>query len=90
MFDHIFGKYLVQAGKLTQDSLEEVIKYESSVRVKLGTIAVAEKLMTDKQAEEVNQLQAVMDKRFGDIAVEKGYLTEIRSVNCSKSREMHT
>lgn len=76
MFDHIFGKYLVQAGKLTQDSLEEVIKYESSVRVKLGTIAVAEKLMTDKQAEEVNQLQAVMDKRFGDIAVEKGYLTD--------------
>ncbi len=76
MFDQIFGNYLVQTGKLTKEQLEEVIKYESSVRVKLGTIAVAEKLMTDKQAEEVNQLQAVMDKRFGDIAVEKGYLTD--------------
>ena len=76
MFDQIFGNYLVQAGKLSQEKLDAVIEYESSVRVKLGTIAVAEKLMTDKQAEEVNQLQAVMDKRFGDIAVEKGYLTE--------------
>ncbi len=76
MFDQIFGNYLVQAGKLSQEKLDAVIEYESSVRVKLGTIAVAEKLMTDKQAEEVNQLQAVMDKRFGDIAVEKGYLTD--------------
>ena len=76
MFDQIFGNYLVQAGKLSQENLDAVIEYESSVRVKLGTIAVAEKLITDKQAEEVNQLQAVMDKRFGDIAVEKGYLTD--------------
>lgn len=76
MFDQIFGNYLVQAGKLSSEKLDEVIEYESKVRVKLGTIAVAEKLMTEKQAEEVNQLQAVMDKRFGDIAVEKGYLTD--------------
>lgn len=76
MFDQIFGNYLVQAGKITREDLDAVIEYERTVRVKLGTIAVAEKLMTDKQAEEVNQLQAVMDKRFGDIAVEKGYLTD--------------
>ena len=32
--------------------------------------------MTQEEADKVNRLQAVMDKRFGDIAVEKGYLTE--------------
>lgn len=76
MFDQIFGKYFVDSERLTEEQLMEVIEYESSVRVKLGLIAVAEKLMTQEQADEVNKLQAIMDKRFGDIAVMKGYLTE--------------
>lgn len=76
MFDQIFGNYLVSANRLTSEQLKEVIEQEKSIRVKLGLIAVAEKLMTQEQADEVNRLQAIMDKRFGDIAVEKGYLTE--------------
>lgn len=76
MFDQIFGNYLVHAGRLTKEQFADVIAYESTVRVKLGLIAVAEKLMTEEQADEVNHLQAIMDKRFGCIAVEKGYLTE--------------
>ena len=76
MFDQIFGNYLVSVNRLTSQQLEEVIEQEKSIRVKLGLIAVAEKLMTKEQADEVNRLQAIMDKRFGDIAVEKGYLTE--------------
>jgi hypothetical protein len=32
-------------------------------------------MMTAAQAEEVNQLQQMQDRRFGDIAVDKGYLT---------------
>ncbi|MCR5654900.1 MAG: chemotaxis protein CheC [Lachnospiraceae bacterium] len=76
MFDRIFGNYLVNAGHLTKEQLAEVIEAESTTRVKLGLIAVAEKLMTQEQADEVNHLQTVMDKRFGDIAVSKGYLTD--------------
>lgn len=76
MFDQIFGNYLVHAGQLSKEQLAEVIAHEKTVRVKLGLIAVAEKLMTQQQADEVNRLQAIMDKRFGDIAVEKGYLTD--------------
>ncbi|MBR6486815.1 MAG: hypothetical protein IKT17_09020, partial [Lachnospiraceae bacterium] len=45
-------------------------------RVRLGVIAVSEKLMTSDQVEEVNKLQSNTDKKFGDIAVEKGYLTD--------------
>ena len=76
MFDQIFGNYLVSSGFLTPDQLDDVIEAEKQVRVKLGLIAVTEKLMTKEQADEVNKLQAMMDKRFGDIAVEKGYLTD--------------
>ena len=75
MINRLFGNYLVETGKITQEQLDEVIQTQKKVRVKLGLIAVAEKLMTPEQADEVNHLQAIMDKRYGDIAVEKGYLT---------------
>jgi len=87
MFDQIFGRYLVKREYLTVEQLEEVIAYESSVRVKLGLIAVTEKLMTQEQADEVNQLQTVMDKRFGDIAVMQGYLTEEQVMHLLKKQD---
>ena len=76
MINQLFGNYLVKAGMLTVDQLERAFETQKKVRVKLGLIAVTEKLMSLEQAEEVNKLQAVMDKKFGDIAVEKGYLTD--------------
>lgn len=76
MFDQIFGNYLVASGTITKDQFQDVIESEGKIRVKLGLIAVAEKLMTEEQADEVNKLQAIMDRRFGDIAVEKGYLSD--------------
>lgn len=42
--------------------------------------------MTVEQADAVNRLQATMDKRFGDIAVEKGYLTEEQIGNLLKKQ----
>lgn len=76
MIGYILGNYLVDSGKLTKEQLREVLDGAGKVRVKLGLIAVAEGYMTAGEAEEVNRLQAVMDKRFGDIAVENGYLTD--------------
>ncbi len=32
--------------------------------------------MNSKQTEELNDLQRRTDRRFGDLAIEKGYLTE--------------
>lgn len=74
MFDRIFANYLVETGKLTEKDLDTIFSSQEEKRVRLGVIAVSEKLMTIEQVEEVNQLQAVCDKRFGDIAVEKNYL----------------
>lgn len=84
MVEHILGNYLIKTDKLTAKQLDNVIDKMDSVRVKLGLIAVAEGLMTFAQANEVNALQAVMDKRFGDIAVEKGYLTDEQVGNLLK------
>lgn len=75
MIHILFGNYLKQIGKLDSDQLAKVYEEQKKVRVKLGLIAVSEKLMTLEQADEVNRLQSMLDKRFGDIAVEKGYLT---------------
>lgn len=75
MFDRIFGKYLLEAGKLTAEQLSAAYEKQDLNRAKLGLLAVSKKLMSVEQADEVNRLQSIMDKRFGDIAVEKGYLS---------------
>lgn len=78
MFSIFFGRYLIEKNRITKSQYDSILEYQSSIRVKLGLIAVAEKILTKEQAEEINQLQATMDKRFGDIAIEKGYLNELQ------------
>lgn len=74
MFGHYMGHYLVKKGKISQSSLDKIVKHQKSNPTKLGSIAVSEKLLTKKQADEINDLQKELDQRFGDIAVAKGYL----------------
>lgn len=76
MVESIIGNYLMDSGRITQQQFRAALDKMDAVRVKLGLIAVSEGFMTFAQAEEVNRLQAIRDKRFGDIAVEKGYLTD--------------
>ena len=76
MLSQLFGKYLVEQKALSDDTLKNILKEQEGTRVRLGTIAVADGLLTEAQADEINHLQTQMDKRFGDIAVEQKYLTE--------------
>lgn len=76
MVESILGNYLVESGRITGQQFRAALNKMDAVRVKLGLIAVSEGFMTFAQAEEVNRLQAICDKRFGDIAVEKGYLSD--------------
>jgi hypothetical protein len=64
----------MEKNKISQAEFEDVMMQQQISRLKLGFIAVAEKLLTTKQAEEINEIQKKLDRRFGDIAVEKGYL----------------
>jgi CheY-specific phosphatase CheX len=76
MLDRLLGNYMVTSGVLSKEQLSEAYHVQDIKRAKLGVRAVSEKLMTIAQAEQVNALQATVDKRFGDIAIEKGYLTD--------------
>lgn len=76
MFSQLFSKYLVDQGVINQDERENILQNIATTRAKMGTIAVAEKMLTEEQAEELNQLQLQVDKRFGDLAIEKGYLKQ--------------
>ena len=78
MFANIFGSYLVKKKIINDDEFMTIKMYFDRTRVKLGLIAVSEKLMTEEQAEEVNQKQQLMDRKFGDIAVSMGYLTDVQ------------
>lgn len=75
MFSQFFGNYLLNKGKITKDQFTSCMEYMRANRVKLGLIAESEGLLTRKQADELNHLQMQSDKRFGDLAIEKGYLT---------------
>ncbi len=76
MFSQFFGNYLLKKGEITKDQFTSCMEYMRANRVKLGLIAEAEGLLTRSQANELNQLQMQTDKRFGDLAIENGYLTD--------------
>lgn len=75
MFSQLFGKYLVEKSVISESDYRSAVNEHLAVRVKLGTIAVTEGLLTEEQVEAINKLQMQFDRRFGDIAVEKNYLT---------------
>ena len=76
MFTQLFGNYLLEQSVITADKQKSLINEMKDIRVKMGTIAVADGLLTEAQADEINHEQTQKDRRFGDIAVEKGYLTD--------------
>lgn len=78
MFANIFGNYLVKKKSITADEFLSIKMLLDRTRVKLGLIAVSEKLMTPEQAEEVNRKQQQQDRKFGDIAVSLGYLSDVQ------------
>ena len=75
MLFELFGKYLIDNKKIDENQYKKLEELYLSSRVKLGLIAVAERMLTQEQADEINAKQAIIDKKFGDIAIELGYLT---------------
>lgn len=76
MFSQFFGNYLLEKGEITKDQFTSCMEYMRANRVRLGLIAESEGLLTRAQANELNHLQLQTDKRFGDLALEKGYLSD--------------
>jgi hypothetical protein len=76
MFGVYFGHYLMGKGVFSSNTYQDLIKALSTVRVKLGLLAIESGLITGQQASHLNRMQAQTDKRFGSLAVEEGLLTE--------------
>ena len=51
MFGQLFGKYLVEKGVMSYEDYRDAVQKQLSARAKLGTIAVAEGMLTQEQAE---------------------------------------
>ena len=66
MFAQFFGSYLLNNKAVTPEQLSEAISKLKQARMKLGTLAMHQGLMTAAEVDEVCYLQSREDKRFGD------------------------
>lgn len=76
MYSQLFGSYLLRKGAVTPEQLTDAITKVSTSRIKLGTLAIHAGIMAASEVDEVCFLQTREDKRFGEIAIERGYLTD--------------
>lgn len=88
MFCQLFGKFLIEKEIIDRDKYKSIMERLAESRAKLGVIAVADGIITEKQANEINHLQTTKDARFGEIAVGEGYMTEEQLDALLKSREV--
>lgn len=70
------GQYLLNRDLLTADQVYTILATEQKSRIKLEVAALCYGLLTAKQVKRIQMLKTLVNKRFGDIAIECGYLTE--------------
>lgn len=75
MYSQFFGSYLLQNQLITSEQLMDAVSKLSKSKIKIGTIAMTQGLMTPAEIDECLYIQKREDKRFGEIAVERGYLS---------------
>jgi len=83
MFTQFFGQFLLNNDLISAGELNIVFQSIKSTRLRLGMIAIDKGFLTPSQVVVINGLQKKHDKRFGEIAVEFGYLTE-ENLDCDK------
>ena len=76
MFNHVFVAHLKKKKHLTPEQALETMEAQKDVRIRIGTLAVEERLLTPEQAEFLNHQQARHNTRFGELAIQAGYLTQ--------------
>ncbi len=74
-----FGEYLIQRGLMTEEDLHKALDIQTSERTPLGQLAVEQSFLNRKDLFRVlNEQRKTKEKskRFGDVAVELGIMTE--------------
>ena len=76
MYTQFFGNYLLNKNIITQEQLLLALNKQSKTHVKIGTLAIHAGYMTASEAEQIFIMQTHRDKRFGELAVEMGYMSD--------------
>ncbi len=86
MYSQFFGNYLLHKNMVTQEQILKAMTRLTKSRIKLGTLALQEGLMSAKEVDECLYLQTREDCRFGEIAVQRGYLTDDQVIKLIKKQ----
>lgn len=73
-----FGHYLLDKSILTSQQLVEAVEHQTSNNLSLGELAVKQNLISEKEANKINDMQRSQDQRFGEVAVSLNLLSELQ------------
>lgn len=76
MLNRLFGNYLVEKQKITQEQLDDLLPIQQNAKAGIETIAVINKLMAPTLAQKILSKIDKETQHFGEAAVEAGYLTD--------------
>lgn len=75
MYTQFFGNYLLNKHRITPEQLMNAIQDKKNIHLRLGVLAIHGGYMTAEEVEHVHIKQTHLDKRFGEIAIDEGFLT---------------
>ena len=84
MYTQFFGNYLLSRNYVTQEQLFDAMQKQASQRIRLGTLAISDGLMTAEEVDNVVIQQTHEDKKFGELAIELGYLSNTQVMELLK------
>lgn len=70
-----FGEYLVARDLITREALADALGYQRSVNLPIGFFALQQGKLSELQVLRIHSEQRQSDRKFGEIAVEKGFLS---------------
>ncbi|OIP62213.1 MAG: hypothetical protein CO150_08715 [Nitrospirae bacterium CG_4_9_14_3_um_filter_53_35] len=73
----LFGEFLIKRGVATEEQIVKALDEQKKIRLPLGTVAVTNHFLSIKDVYAVlNRQVEDPEKKFGEIALELGLLTE--------------
>lgn len=78
MLNRLFGDYLVKNSIMSQDQLNSILPVAADCKANIEIIALVNKVLTIQQIQEVLDKIDLKTTRFGDAAVEEGFITDDR------------
>ena len=86
MYTQFFGNYLLSRDIISKEQLFDAMQKQASQRIRLGTLAISDGLMTAEEVDTVVIQQTHEDKKFGELAIELGYLSNAQVMELLKKQ----